>query len=203
MTSEENRRQDAQEEDTIRRRLESLGCGISHFCGPSVLLTRSFSLSFPHFIVTIRLNLVIFRACSMFRSAAPVSRSLSLSFCARDTHTHTHTSHTYAYTIASLFSSPYVLLLFLSVFSYYALPMAGIQQRVLYDHANLSKKFVRLFKVNTEGCTIASINEKFTEVYLLHLETRSRSRGCEKERLSQKRQQNPILFNCSRRLLAV
>lgn len=75
----------------------------------------------------LRLLRVIFRACSMFRSAAPISRSLSLSFCA-------HTcicTYTQLRALSSSPSPPHgvVLLLFLSAFSYYALPMAGIYDR--------------------------------------------------------------------------
>lgn len=85
-----------------------------------VLLTRHsrvLSLSFSLFL-DIRLHLVIFRAYSMFRSTAPY---IALSFSLLCAHTHE---------LASTLSSPpyrIFLLLFLSTFSYYALPKAGAQ----------------------------------------------------------------------------
>lgn len=78
----------------------------------------------------------------MFRSAAPISRSLSLSFCA---YTYTHVYVRIHNRKPSLIPPRrVVLLVFLSAFSYYALPTAEDTriERVLYDHANLSKKFV-------------------------------------------------------------
>lgn len=107
----------------------------------SLYLSLSLSLS-----RLLRLLRVIFRACSMFRSAAPISRSLSLSFCA-------HTCICTYTQLRALSSPPTPPRCRSPSFSFRFLLLRpsydrDIRQRVLYDHANLSKKFVRLFKVN-------------------------------------------------------
>lgn len=104
MTSEDERRRDAEEDNSSAAGF-SRSRDIPHFCETLAFNVLFISLSFLLSTLAVRLRLVIFRACSMFRSAAPVSRSPSLSFCALHTHTHTHT-YVHAYTIASLLIPP-------------------------------------------------------------------------------------------------
>lgn len=74
-----------------RRRLVSFGRGLPHFCGFNTLV---FALSFPSVsppLSRLRLRLVIFRACSMFRSAAPTYCALFLALSHIYTHTYSRT----------------------------------------------------------------------------------------------------------------
>lgn len=168
MTSEEDRRSDAREKDNPS------AAGIPHFCGLLLFNVNCFSPSFSFLFSTlaIRLRLVIFRACSMFRSAAPISRSLSLSLGAHHTHTH---AYVHAYTVAKPASSPPRCRS--PSFSFRFLLLRPSCGRGTTEGAlrPLSKKFVWLFKVNNstlieKGVPLPQLMMKFSgeisELYL-------------------------------------